>query len=678
MAASVKDYGAKGNGIADDTAAIQNAVNATKSGTLLFPAGTYRLSTTITLLNNVTYQGQGTAKLQGNGNFWIFRTQYNGVNDTIAGLTFDNGGLLLQGTVTGLTVQGNTFQNFTVDHTHGDWGQGNAIFAGSGGVRSSTFSGNTFKNLILPAANLNGDYNGNDAMHFFGLDSTSIDHNTFDHVNEAIKICFTNTYRSQDIYIGHNIFTGIHRMGMEIQGAQGCGAAKPVINGPDTYNMVIEYNSFTNPYHAYWWTYPISLANPAPYGGSGAIIRYNYLVSAVPDYGMSGPNGYGIEAASANMQIYGNTVVGPWGTGITYNGAPNSSLHDNWLCGLAQGATVGIRYETSQSTNVSIANNTIYAHHCPANIPNPIASAGAPTPPVTATTAAPVIAPAGTSFLSPLFVTISDATSGAVIHYTTDGSTPSANSPIYNGGITLTASATINAIAIAAGYNPSGIASATYTYTPPPPSSGGDGNAVVQQPSGGQTDLVSDGFIWTSDLPMSDENVSYGNHQMVINVPGKSNHDAFVGGNLAAKAFQNTANADFDVVAKFSSTPRGAYQGQGIMVEQDNRTYLRFEFSADGSGAINLFAGSIAAGKQTTHFNQAIDGLKSGPMWLEVQRAGNLWTTYYSTDGTNFIKAAQFTVTLKATKVGPYAWNYNATPANSPAMTAIVDEFRVN
>jgi hypothetical protein len=285
----------------------------------------------------------------------------------------------------------------------------------------------------------------------------------------------------------------------------------------------------------------------------------------------------------------------------------------------------------------------------------------------------------GTSFSSPLSVTISDSTSGAIIHYTTNGSDPSSSSPVYSGGgITLTASATIKAIAIATGYKPSAIASAVYTYSaPPPPNSGGGGSAVIQ-PSGGQTDLVSDGFIWTSDLPISDESVYYGNHQMIIKVPGKANHDAFVGGNMAAKAFQSTANADFDVIAKFSSTPRGAYQGQGVMVEQDNGTYLRFEFSSNGSGDINLSAGSIAGGKQTTHFSETVNGLKAAPMWLEVQRAGNLWTEYYSTDGVNFIKAAQFTLTLNVTNVGPYAWNYNPTPANSPAMTAVIDAFRVN
>src|SRR5262249_37338208 len=43
---TVKDFGARGNGVADDTAAIQAAANA--AGRVFFPAGTYIVSQTIT------------------------------------------------------------------------------------------------------------------------------------------------------------------------------------------------------------------------------------------------------------------------------------------------------------------------------------------------------------------------------------------------------------------------------------------------------------------------------------------------------------------------------------------------------------------------------------------------------------------------------------------------------
>lgn len=68
---NVKDYGAIGNGVADDTAAIQQAINdewarliASPSqqmsrSTINFPAGTYKISASIKLLPYITLNGEG-------------------------------------------------------------------------------------------------------------------------------------------------------------------------------------------------------------------------------------------------------------------------------------------------------------------------------------------------------------------------------------------------------------------------------------------------------------------------------------------------------------------------------------------------------------------------------------------------------------------------------------------
>lgn len=60
---SVKDFGAVGDGVADDTAAIQAAIDsqeAANGGILVFPVGTYRVSSTLTInASNVLLQGEG-------------------------------------------------------------------------------------------------------------------------------------------------------------------------------------------------------------------------------------------------------------------------------------------------------------------------------------------------------------------------------------------------------------------------------------------------------------------------------------------------------------------------------------------------------------------------------------------------------------------------------------------
>lgn len=78
-------------------------------------------------------------------------------------------------------------------------------------------------------------------------------------------------------------------------------------------------------------------------------------------------------------------------------------------------------------------------------------------------TATPAFAPAGGTYTSIQSVTISCATPGATIYYTTDGSTPTTASAVYTTPLTVATSETINAIAIAAGFSQSAVGSASYT-----------------------------------------------------------------------------------------------------------------------------------------------------------------------------------------------------------------------
>ena len=82
--------------------------------------------------------------------------------------------------------------------------------------------------------------------------------------------------------------------------------------------------------------------------------------------------------------------------------------------------------------------------------------------------AAPVFAPASGTFEQEAQVTISSELTEDAIYYTLDGSTPSADSIPYTGPFSLHTSAMVQAIAIAAGLEPSGVASANYTIVPPP------------------------------------------------------------------------------------------------------------------------------------------------------------------------------------------------------------------
>lgn len=74
---NVKDFGAKGDGITDDTAAIQATVTAAgQGGTVYAPSGNYLLTATINLLTNQTIQGAGV-------NSTVFQ-RYNDYGHTLA------------------------------------------------------------------------------------------------------------------------------------------------------------------------------------------------------------------------------------------------------------------------------------------------------------------------------------------------------------------------------------------------------------------------------------------------------------------------------------------------------------------------------------------------------------------------------------------------------------------
>ena len=82
---------------------------------------------------------------------------------------------------------------------------------------------------------------------------------------------------------------------------------------------------------------------------------------------------------------------------------------------------------------------------------------------------APVISPSGGTFTAAQTVTLSDATEGATIYYTTDGSAPTTLSPVYGGPFTVSNSETINAIAVSPATTLSGVATVTFTINLPAP-----------------------------------------------------------------------------------------------------------------------------------------------------------------------------------------------------------------
>src|SRR6202034_3027792 len=98
--------------------------------------------------------------------------------------------------------------------------------------------------------------------------------------------------------------------------------------------------------------------------------------------------------------------------------------------------------------------------------------------------------PAAGSYTSAQSVTISDATSGATIYYTTNGTTPTTSSTRYTGPIAVSSTETLDAIAVDSGDTNSAVASAAYTITMQPNFVLSVSEPTVTVNSGGQAALM--------------------------------------------------------------------------------------------------------------------------------------------------------------------------------------------
>jgi hypothetical protein len=113
----------------------------------------------------------------------------------------------------------------------------------------------------------------------------------------------------------------------------------------------------------------------------------------------------------------------------------------------------------SSETIQAIAGATGYAN---SSAVSAVYTLNLPPPPV------PILSPPSGTYYGNQTVTITDAESYAAIYYTTDGTTPTANSNVYSGSFAVTSTETIQAIAVVSG-GASTSASGTYTILPVPP-----------------------------------------------------------------------------------------------------------------------------------------------------------------------------------------------------------------
>src|SRR5207247_1674590 len=134
----------------------------------------------------------------------------------------------------------------------------------------------------------------------------------------------------------------------------------------------------------------------------------------------------------------------------TYTSSVSVTISDS-----TAGAT--IYYTTDGSTPTT--GSTVYGGPIPLTQTTTMRAMAAAGDTLTQRVATPTCSPARGTYTGSVTVTIRDATGGATIYYTTDGSTPTTGSTVYTGAVTVTQTTTVRAMAAASGMANSAAAS---------------------------------------------------------------------------------------------------------------------------------------------------------------------------------------------------------------------------
>lgn len=174
---------------------------------------------------------------------------------------------------------------------------------------------------------------------------------------------------------------------------------------------------------------------------------------------------------------------------------------------------------------------------------------------------------------------------------------------------------------------------------------------------------------WSFVNPLGDSTLTMTGTGLQVNVPAGTRHDIWPNNRNAPRILQSMNDEDFEIDLKFDSSLNGQNQFQGLLVEGNNNSFLRYAFQHDGNTYRIMAFTSLNNNTPINRFNQAIS--ISPPMYLRTNRTGDSWTLSYSTDGENWNLAGQFDFDLAATSVGVFFGN----SGQNPGFTGVVDYF---
>jgi len=278
---SVKDFGAVGDGVADDTVAIQAAMAAANGKGLYFPAGTY-LTTSITFssLSNMLIFGDGFPSVITVGSAidaWLFDNTCSNIN--IDGLTFVGASVATEGkSALRIRAPRSSVKNCYIRNFN------NGVLIQDENANDCSIVGNTFKDLI-------GATSGN------GYGTYTIGQRTIISNNQFINVA------RHDVYLSGSTPQGAQYCVVEGNTSISCGFESIGTNAASTHGpvkgCVINGNTIKSAVYQ-----GIGLGNNT----TDNIVTNNYI-EAAGQFGISVEGGVTAGTYPARNVVCGNNVI---------------------------------------------------------------------------------------------------------------------------------------------------------------------------------------------------------------------------------------------------------------------------------------------------------------------------------------------------------------------------------
>lgn len=263
----------------------------------------------------------------------------------------------------------------------------------------------------------------------------------------------------------NNIFFDVSNVNLSITGAAGVVATPVITPGPGTFNTGINVNiTCSTPGAVIYYT--TNGNTPVPGTGFTKVFGGPFGVfSATTVRALAVRQGFSNSAVAVanyapniSQQAAATPVISP-GTG-TYSGPQTVSISCATPGSIIYFTTngnvplIGTTYTRTYSTPFLMpGTGTVRAMAVASGMANSAIAVANFTISNPAQVAAPVISPSSGSFTAPLMVSISSATSGAIIYYTTSGNEPlpgTSYTRVYSGPFTISANTTIRAFGVKA------------------------------------------------------------------------------------------------------------------------------------------------------------------------------------------------------------------------------------